>query len=967
MKLQDPLLKACLPVTPPAAHDHYQISQTRFSLATRPLRFCKRTTNSYISRSVCASVVQVCWLFPLRCPYVEVLCGIDSWPAPTGRYAEALNLLERFRQQSDLQSVMACIEIYEALLAEATSSIGTEAPAPSFQPDLITVAYQSSTRKYHIIIHLALALRERYSHMGQEPDLDAAIARGQAALGDCGTESVLCPTVLVIHASILEKSYRRTGDRDELQAAESMCRQALGLCATASTLSAAAYHTLGSIMNRLYEVVGTPAYIDEAISLQQRALNSTLIAHDVEDHQCLQALAGCILRRHQRYSDPQDIDDVMSLLAQALKLCPVMHIHRILIVHSMLFAVHSKYHISGRLEDVNNGIDLGRQTMAAPNFPLGERRLGFLTVFANLLSSRYETGLSVDSDLEELVSSRREVLECVLPNFAFRWVCATNLADGLKHRYMRKGEMHDLDESIELYRHAIDLLPEGHHERPQRISSLGKALCQRFHETRNAADLDEAVVLGRSAMAAMSPLHMQYSEISLHTISHLCIRFEVFQAADDLEQAILLSDGLLKTLPDGHTRKDDTRCRLAKSLLLRGIYMSAREDINKAIHSLAPARQRLTESVIAPEVSRTLAASYLIKFRLNRDSHDAGLALDVTTNLLDGVGPKHYERFQCLVHAAELYLERGTPFYDIAAALMHIEEAMLNNCRDVRSKIQGVKDFLDIVKAQYKDIRTTASSTILAQLLGIYISTIHLLPRVAFFGLHLHSRLLSLAMGQTIALDGASHALNISLPLRALEMLEQGRAVFWNHTLRLRSRFDRVPDQFRDRVAYLARQLEKSSDVLRDTLDARTIEKEGIQRRKQSEEFNLLVDQVRCVPGMERFLLHDEYTTLAKAANRGPVVILVSSALACHAIVVKSADEVIGIPLDSITESWLDEHGDVWRTEVIKARSAVRNSRKMIKMAKSSISMSTEAEGILERLWTLVVNPVFSKLNLEVC
>jgi hypothetical protein len=251
--------------------------------------------------------------------------------------------------------------------------------------------------------------------------------------------------------------------------------------------------------------------------------------------------------------------------------------------------------------------------------------------------------------------------------------------------------------------------------------------------------------------------------------------------------------------------------------------------------------------------------------------------------------------------------------------------------------------------------------------MDIYMSTISLLPRVAFFGLHLRSRLHSLAIGQSIALDGASHALNISLPKRALEILEQGRAIFWNHALRLRSPFEHVPDEFRDQLAYLARQLQKSSDILRDTHDALTIDREIARRRQQSEEFNSLVDRIRCLPGMERFLLHDEYATLAKAAARGPVVVLVSSTLACHAIIVKPTDEVISVPLNSITESWLDDSGGIWLTEAIKARSAVRDSRKMVKTAQSSKSMGMKAEDILERLWTGVIFPVLSKLGLEVC
>jgi hypothetical protein len=223
---------------------------------------------------------------------------------------------------------------------------------------------------------------------------------------------------------------------------------------------------------------------------------------------------------------------------------------------------------------------------------------------------------------------------------------------------------------------------------------------------------------------------------------------------------------------------------------------------------------------------------------------------------------------------------------------------------------------------------------------------------VAFFGLHLHSRLQSLAIGQSIALDGASHALNISHPKRALEILEQGRAIFWNHILRLRSPFDHVPNEFRDRLAYLARQLERSSDVLHETQDSQTVEKEAAQRRQHSEEFNSLVDQIRCVPGMERFLLHDEYATLAKAAHGGPVVVLLSSTLSCHAVVVKSPGDIINIPLDTIRESWLDESGSVWRTEVIRAGYVLRDSRKMVKAGKFRRSFSTKAEDILGRLWT---------------
>jgi tetratricopeptide (TPR) repeat protein len=860
------------------------------------------------------------------------------------------------------------MKIYEALLAESNNPAGVnKSVSSSFQPGRITEAPLSFTRKYHVLIHLAHALRERYHYTGYESDLDAAIAQGQAALAICHTETVLCPTVMVICASLLQRNSDRTGDHDELHMAESMCRQALALCTTACELSATAYHTLGWIMFRLYEGVRTLAYLDEALYLQRRGLDLKSAPHDSEVHQYLRALAVYTIERQVHRGDPQDIDDAMSFLEHALKLCPAMHINRILIVQCMINAVQRKYFCSGQPEDLNKVIDIGRQTVAAPNFPRGLRRLGFLMSFTAVLFDHYQVAMSTDSDLEELVNLRREVLQCTSPSSVFRWLCASNLANTLRFRFTRTGELQDLEESVELYRHAIDLLPECHSERPKVLSSLGMVLCHRFHETRHAADLDEALVWGQHAIAAMSLLHVNYWDVSLNTISNLCIRFEVFQVVDDIDKAILLSEGLLNTLPDGHIQKEDAARHLAEALLLRGAHMNALEDIDRAIRELVPFRQRLTQWAIVPQVSRALAASYLVRFRLNQDPCDAAHALDITNDLLDFVGSSHYERFQCLIHAAELYVEPHTPFRDSAIALKHIAEAMSNNSRDVRSKIQGAKTFLNIVKTQYEDVWMTAPLALSSQLLDTYISAISFLPRVAFFGLGLQSRLSSLAMGQSIALDGASHALNISFPERALEILEQGRVIFWNHALRLRSPFDHVPDEFRDRLAYLARQLQKSSDVLDDTRDTRNIEKEAAQRRQQSEEFNSLVDQIRCLPSMERFLLHEECATLAKAADRGPVVVLVSSALACHAVIVKSTDEIMSIPLDLITESWLDESGNVWRSEVIKARSAVRDSRKMVKTGKSSKFMRTKAGDILERLWTRVVFPVLNKLGLKVC
>jgi hypothetical protein len=281
----------------------------------------------------------------------------------------------------------------------------------------------------------------------------------------------------------------------------------------------------------------------------------------------------------------------------------------------------------------------------------------------------------------------------------------------------------------------------------------------------------------------------------------------------------------------------------------------------------------------------------------------------------------------------------------------------------VRSKIRGAKEILVKLETENHDIFAIRSSTSL-KLLDIIASAVALLPRIAFFGIHPYSRLQSLNEGQSIAMTGASHALNLSLPEKALEIMEQGRAIFWTHTLRLRSPFEGIPEILRDKIVGLARRLEKVTNASETSTDRQYVEREIAQRRRESEEFNSLIEQVRCLPGLERFMLPDEYSTLKVVAEKGPVVILVSSTLACHAIILKSSGDLASIPLEGITDKWLVESASVWRSTATEARSAVRDGRKLVKSKTNPDSVSVR---ILRLLWVNVIWPIFEALGFRVC
>jgi hypothetical protein len=339
---------------------------------------------------------------------------------------------------------------------------------------------------------------------------------------------------------------------------------------------------------------------------------------------------------------------------------------------------------------------------------------------------------------------------------------------------------------------------------------------------------------------------------------------------------------------------------VAKAHLLHATSKNSSNNIDLTIEQLISNKEGLLQCIFGAESLCTLAGCYLVKFRQSLAIEYALCALDILNEVLDKVTTSHYKRFQSLIDAAELYMESSTPYQNIEIALEHFENALENTHRDVHSKICSAQFIISKLEIEQPDIFTTKSSVLL-KLLNIIGSAVLLLPHIAFFGIYAYSHLQSLQTGQNIVLIGASHTLNLLMPQKALEILEMGQAIFWTHILCLRSPFDEIPKVLRGRLIWLAQRLEKVPDAFKDSTDQQYIEWEIAQRRKESNEFNLLIEQVHSLPGLEHFMLPDEYSIFVKAAEKGPIIVLVCSMLTCYAIVLKPSRKAVSIFLDSIT------------------------------------------------------------------
>jgi tetratricopeptide (TPR) repeat protein len=887
-------------------------------------------------------------------------------PKPSGSFAEALRLFNQFLQESDLDAARQCVDILESLLADFYTDVQAHhSVSATFPSDLNKAEHPvECQRRHHVLIQLARTLNERHRYARDASDLESAARYCEEALALCHAENMVCPTVLVFYADTLASSFEVTTNSGELHTAEMLCREATPLCMASHPLNSSICHLHSWIVLRKFQHSGDETLLNEAIHLQRVGLKQLPETELQNRHRHLLRLSLILTTKHA-YLGNQDDDGVLSSMEEAFRICPRMHVDRWVIYTQIMRQLLDEYNRSGEPEILNRAIELGREALGMGMLPHAARRAGLLNNMANCLRIRHETARTDDHDLRESIELYREALKISLPGGLGYCFYLGNLAMALTSQFRMDGDVSHLEEVSQLYHRASNMLLKDHLWQSHMIYCLAESLGLRFRETGDIAELNRAIDLDTQALAALHLSTVNYSHCALQMVSHLCFRFEVLHGNDDLKKAITVAEELFQSLPVGDINQPASILVLAKVRLLCAIDNNYLGDIELTIQMLLSNQDELSRSSLGPESLRTLAACYVVKWRQSSDVNHTLRARDIINEALESVSPDHYERFQSLIDAAGLYMEHGAPYCDIDVALRYLSDALQNTRRDVRSKIHCVKRILAKLVMEHYDLFTMTSSTSF-KLLDIIANAVALLPRIAFFGIHLYSRLQSLKEGQSIAMTGASLALNLFQAERALEIMEQGRAIFWTHTLRLRSPFDDIPDELHNQLLGLARRLEKVASASENPTHQRYRDKEIAQRRKDSEEFNSLVDQVRLLPGRERFMLPDEYSTLKGVTEKGPVVVLVSSTLACHAMILMPSGSVSTLPLEAVTNKWLVESASTWRSTVIEARSELRDKHRLGMVKNVPDSSYTRSDSILRLLWMNVVFPVIKALHIEV-
>lgn len=453
----------------------------------------------------------------------------------------------------------------------------------------------------------------------------------------------------------------------------------------------------------------------------------------------------------------------------------------------------------------------------------------------------------------------------------------TILAEYCTIRYATSHAIDDLDEAVRLYREALRLPSLGPWYKQYLTEKLGDTLLTRFDTIRDQVDLNDMI---ESARECISYLPEGASSVVPHvTLGRALIhRGTVLDRREDIAEAI----EELRTATRNSDNNAETSIHLVDALIWRSTFMKDADAVDEAIDMVRSLLNTVPESLSWYGTLVGLASSALYqRFRLTRNSQHAVDSLEMINKALE-YDIYHRLRSDCYFAKSMLYHMPESPFCDDSVSLTFLKQAVDNEAAFAERRFHYVNDWLT-VPTKFGSLDATAADIYMDTI----VAAIRLLPHIASYNLESNSRLRALKHIPNIVVGAVTVAVLTMRPELALELVEAGRSVFWNQALRLRTQLDDVPDDLRTAFIRCTRGLEETeSRFSLKEVDAE--DPANVRRRRYALELNSVIDRIRRVPGLGRFLLPQTPEMLRCAGDRGPVIVLSATEDACTAMVIRS-------------------------------------------------------------------------------
>ncbi|GGT84440.1 CHAT domain-containing protein [Streptomyces coeruleorubidus] len=778
---------------------------------------------------------------------------------------------------------------------------------------------EPSTRKAFYLDNLVVALRTAFTVTKDLAPLAEAAEHARAAVA-CSTDDVSTARSLHFLAVVLRDWSHETGETGVVEEAVDAARRAVELTPAGSSDVLERLKILAYLLDDRYRARGARDDLAELLRVRQ-----TLVAHtpvtDPRHSQNLVELTTTERDWAALTGEGPKSDRGWERADTEAEMC------------GRYAAEFEQTRDSALLE---RAIELGRSAAAAT--PAGHPRRGVrLDHFATALATRGEA-FGDRAALAEAVIIEREAVACTSAGHPLRVQFMGNLAVNLNALFHATGDLAHVMDAIDVARRAAEATA-GQGDHPRSLGILAVVLHKRFRVTGELQVLSEAVDraresvrLGASLVAGqaqrLSNLGTMLSDLFTRTgeASVLDEAIDVHRAAadvtadDDPGRAVRLAN-LGGVLGMAYERFGD-RNALQDAIAARRASVAATPQDSPHwpgyTASLAAALGDWCTNPVAPAAARReppdpqllAEAVGLARSAVQRPEQDAysraGL-LTLVANVL-ALGFRHLGDGDALTEALGCY-----------------REAAASAGSPAESRAEAADRWGDLAaEAGHFDVAAEG-----------YAAAVRLLPRLAGRRLGREDAQYWIGRFAGVAADAAACALAAGDEVSAVTLLESGRCVLAAQALDSRGDLS----DLHERAPELAERFQ--------TLTAEFETDTTSDRVALADELDAVTDQIRALPGMERFLRPPLLTDLTEQAHEGPIVYVNVSRHRCDALII-TPDGVRSRALDRLSEEAVSHRVRALDTAFTKGRLAAEQA----------------IHDTLEWLWDTIVGPVLGELGL---
>ena len=328
-----------------------------------------------------------------------------------------------------------------------------------------------------------------------------------------------------------------------------------------------------------YQRTGNIQLLQNVITLLREAVDATPPGHP-QRPRYLTSLGSALRTRYERLGQLADLDQAITVGRELVAAIPAGQPGRPGCLSGLGSELQIRFGHSGQLADLDQAITLSRAVAATPaNHPDRPETLSLLGI---ALRTRFErTGQQ--ADLDRAITVGQEAVDVTPVGHSARPGSQSNLGNALWARFGRTGQPADLDQAITLFREVVAGTPAGQPARPARLSNLGAALQARFGRTGQLADLDQAITLYREAVDATPAGQPARSAMLSNLGAALRTRFERAGQPTDLDEAIAANRDAVDATSLGHPSRPGRLSNLGNALHARFGRTGQPADLDEAI------------------------------------------------------------------------------------------------------------------------------------------------------------------------------------------------------------------------------------------------------------------------------------------------------------------------------------------------------------------------------------------------